>query len=299
MEQYILILFVVLLVFVIIFLLTTYFFNLVREFSLSKRLKGKVQDEYVAQDKGLVATVKNIAVDIGNYFEKSEIPIFVKLLEQNKLNLIKAGMSDIKPSTFLGYQTLGAVAIVFISVLVFEVYNIFILMAIAVAGWFAPVLWLKEKIKKREREIFKQLPDSLDILTLLVEAGLDFGSAFNKYIENEKGPLVDEFYQVQQEIKLGKNRIQALTDMSKRVKHKHLTSVVNSIVQSMQTGAPIGSTLRVLSDQYRIERAQMAEKMGQQAPMKMMVPLVLLIFPTIWILIFGPIVLSFMAGKIW
>ncbi len=293
------ILLIIILVAAIFFILFSQFFSLVKEFALSKRLKGKVQDEYTVADKGLIATIKSLAVDIGAYLEKSKISFIPQLLEQNRLILAKAGLSNIKPSTLIGYQIIAAVSVMLVAILVFDVYDIIILLMLGAGGWFGPFLWVKEKIKKREREIFKQLPDALDILTLLVEAGLDFGSAFNKYIENEKGPLVDEFYQVQQEIKLGKNRIQALIDMSKRVKHKHLTAVVNSIVQSMQTGASIGPTLRVLSDQYRVERAQMAEKMGQQAPMKMMVPLVLLIFPTIWILIFGPIALSFMAGKIW
>lgn len=290
---------VVLLVFAAVMMLSTWFLDIVKDFSLSKRLKGKVQDEYTVADKGLVATVKNFAVDIGAYLEKSRFSGIPAMLESNRLNLSKAGMPDVKPSTLVGYQVLASLSVVFIAVLIFDVYNIVILSALAAGGFYAPVLWLKEKIKKRERAIFRQLPDALDILTLLVEAGLDFSSAFNKYIDSESGPLVDEFHQVRREINLGKNRIQALTDMSKRVKHKHLTSVVNSIVQSMQTGASIGPTLKILSDTYRIERAQMAEKMGQQAPMKMMVPLVLLIFPTIWILIFGPIVLSFMSGKIW
>lgn len=290
---------VVLLVFAAVMMLATWFLDLVREFSLSKRLKGKVQDEYTVADKGLVAAVKSFAVDIGAYLERVKFSGIPAMLDSNRQNLSKAGMSEIKASTLVGYQVLAALAVAFIAVLVFDVYNIIILAALVAGGFFSPVLWLKEKIKKRERDIFRQLPDALDILTLLVEAGLDFGSAFNKYIDSESGPLVDEFHQVRREINLGKNRIQALLDMSKRVRHKHLTSVVNSIAQSMQTGASIGPTLRILSDTYRVERAQMAEKMGQQAPMKMMVPLVLLIFPTIWILIFGPIVLSFMAGKVW
>jgi len=290
---------IMILVGAIFFILLSQFFSMVKEFALAKRLKGKAQDEYTVADKGLVATIKGLAADIGAYLEKSKISFIPNLLEINRAALQKAGLSNIKPSTMIGYQIIAALAVMIVAILVFDIYDIIILLMLGAGGWFGPYLWVKEKIKKREREIFKQLPDALDILTLLVEAGLDFGSAFNKYIENETGPLVDEFYQVQQEIKLGKNRIQALIDMSKRVKHKHLTAVVNSIVQSMQTGASIGPTLRVLSDQYRVERAQMAEKMGQQAPMKMMVPLVLLIFPTIWILIFGPIALSFMAGKIW
>jgi len=277
-----------------VFLLVEAIFAIQREKQLAKRLKGEV-----GEGRGIVATLKSWAVAIGNSLGKQEIPFVSKTIRENSKKLRMAGITNITGQTFFGIQVLSGIGFVLLFIILLGVYDWLILLLLLIIGYMFPSLWLNEKIKKRHMQIFKGLPDALDILTLLVEAGLDFGAALNILIENEKGPLIDELAQAQQEIRLGANRIQALTAVAKRVNYRPLTSVINALVQSMQTGAPIGSTLRALSDQYRTERAQLAEKLGAEAPLKMMLPLIILIFPTIFIIIFGPIVLSFLAGRIW
>ncbi|OGS18201.1 MAG: hypothetical protein A3J83_04225 [Elusimicrobia bacterium RIFOXYA2_FULL_40_6] len=181
-------------------------------------------------------------------------------------------------------------------VVFFSSFDFIFLLVLFTVGFFMPYLWLKEKINKKQKAIFRSLPDALDLLTLLVEAGVDFNSAINILIENEKNVLTSELYHYQQEVKLGKNRINALLDLSARMDNKYLSSVISSITQALQTGSPVSATLKMLSEQFRSERSIMAEKLGAQAPVKMMIPLILLIFPTIFIVIFAPIVLSFLGG---
>jgi len=270
-------------------------FAIRRKKIIARRLSGDIQKT----DKTLSETLRAWAADIGAKFEHSDSPLIKKLIMSASKQLRMAGIMDMKASSFLGIQVHAGLGAVLVSVLALGIYDWVILLLMLILGALIPHLVLNSKIKKRRMLLFKGLPDALDILTLLVEAGLDFGAAFNILIENEKGELIDEFYLAQQEIKLGKNRLAALTDMAKRVNYRPLSSVINALVQSMQTGATIGPTIRALSDQFRGERALLAEKMGQEAPMKMMMPLILLIFPTIFIIIFGPIVLSFLAGKVW
>ncbi|MCD6311371.1 MAG: type II secretion system F family protein [Elusimicrobia bacterium] len=270
-------------------------FAIRRQKIIARRLSGEIQKT----DKSLSETFRAWAADIGSKFANSNSPFIKKLLTNSSKKLRMAGIMDMKPSAFLGIQVLAGCGAVLVSILALGIYDWVILLLMLILGALIPPMVINSKIKKRRMLLFKGLPDALDILTLLVEAGLDFGAAFNILIENEKGELIDEFYLAQQEIKLGKNRLAALTDMAKRVNYRPLSSVVNALVQSMQTGATIGPTIRALSDQFRGERALLAEKMGQEAPMKMMMPLILLIFPTIFIIIFGPIVLSFLSGKVW
>jgi len=285
-----------LLVFVCVVGIVDVIFSLRRQKRISRRLKGELEN---IQEKSFTATLKNWAIGIGEKIEKTNLPVIKKLIADISKKLQMAGIKDLKPSSFIGIQILAFSGAIIVSIVALGIYDWLVLLMMGILGFIFPQMWLNGKIKKRQRLLFKGLPDALDILTLLVEAGLDFGAAFNILIENEEGELIDEFYLAQQEIRLGKNRIQALTDMAKRVNYRPLTSVINAIVQSMQTGAAIGPTLKALSDQYRNERSLLAEKLGAMAPLKMMMPLIFLIFPTIFIIIFGPIVLSFLSGKIW
>lgn len=263
--------------------------------AVRRRLQAQQEQKEVIHETGLIGIFKRLAVSIGELIEKTEFLAFGRYFQFLESQLQMAGLYDLKPATFFGRQVLIGAGIL-IYPLLLGTLDPLVLFLLFAGGFALPLLWLKEKIKKRHHELFKGLPEALDILTLLVEAGLDFGAAFNKVIETATGPLVEEFSRTQQEIKLGRNRIEAFAEMSNRVNNKYLTSVMYSIIQSMQIGAPIGQTLRTLSEQYRTERMLIAEKMGGQAPAKMLMPLILFIFPTIFIIIFGPIGLMFMKG---
>jgi tight adherence protein C len=158
----------------------------------------------------------------------------------------------------------------------------------ALLGYYLPVLQLQSQISRRQDAIVKALPDALDLLTICVEAGLGFEQAMGKVYEKWDNDLALAFGRVLQEIQLGKRRSEALRDMSSRMDVPDVTSFVAALVQAEQLGVSVAKILRIQSDQMRVKRRQRAQEKAQQAPVKMMIPMVLLIFPSIWIVLLGP-----------
>lgn len=164
---------------------------------------------------------------------------------------------------------------------------------ILLSFYIYPGMWLKGVLKERHRKIQKSLPYVLDLLTLSVEAGLDFMSAMQRIVQRGKiDALSEELVRVLREIQLGKTRRVALKDLGDRVDQPDLRSVINSLVQADELGVGIGSILRIQSDQMRMRRFQRAEKMANEAPVKMLFPLVAFIFPAVFLVLLGPIVLQ-------
>jgi tight adherence protein C len=157
-----------------------------------------------------------------------------------------------------------------------------------VLGYFLPELWLRSKIGRRQDEIVKSLPDCLDLLTICVEAGLGFDAAMGKVNEKWDNELAAGFGRVLQEIRLGKTRREALRSMSERMEVSDVTSFVAAVLQAEQLGVSMGKILRIQSDQMRVRRRQRAEQKAHQAPIKMLFPMALFIFPTIWLVLLGP-----------
>ncbi len=164
-------------------------------------------------------------------------------------------------------------------------------------GYLLTDSWLKAKVRSRQTEIQDTLPDVLDLLTVSVEAGLGFDAALLKVSEKQRGVLGQEFIKVLQEINLGRPRREALRDMSKRIEVEDLRSFLSSLVQADQLGISIGGVLRNQSGQMRLKRQQRAEEKAQKAPIKMMIPLVFFIFPCIFIVTLGPVILSLIESK--
>ena len=163
-------------------------------------------------------------------------------------------------------------------------------------GYMAPEFWLGRKIKARSFSMVLQLPDALDLLTISVEAGLGFDAALAKVVEKMEGPLVDEFRQALAEVRMGRPRREALRDLATRADAQPVSNFIGAIVQAEQLGVPIAKVLQIQSNQLRIERRQRAEEAAAKAPVKMLFPMVGCIFPTIFIVILGPAVITIMAG---
>jgi len=161
-------------------------------------------------------------------------------------------------------------------------------------GNYFPMLSLRSKIRKRQDNILKALPDALDLLTICVEAGLGFDAAMGKVYEKWDNELALAFGRVLREIQLGKLRRDALKDMADRMDVPDVNTFTAAIIQSEQLGVSMSKILRVQSDQMRTKRRQRAQEKAQQAPVKMMIPMVLLIFPSIWIVLLGPAVIQVM-----
>ncbi len=166
----------------------------------------------------------------------------------------------------------------------------------AIFGFIGPNFWLGSKIRSRQSAVIKALPDALDLLTICVEAGLGFDQAMQKVAQKWDDPLALAFGRVLHEIQLGRKRREALRDMANRLEVSDVTSFVAAVVQAEQLGVSISKILRIQSDQMRVRRRQRAEEKAHQAPVKMLFPLVFLIFPSIWIVLLGPAVLFVMES---
>ena len=168
----------------------------------------------------------------------------------------------------------------------------------ALVGFFLPSLWLTSKIKRRQDEIIKALPDGLDLVTICVEAGLGFDQAVQHLVEKQDNELSRAFNRYLQEVSLGRTRTDALQGFSSRMDVPDVTSFVAAIIQADQLGVSMAKILRIQSNQMRIRRRQRAEQKAHQAPIKMLFPLAFLIFPSMFIVLLGPAVLQIMDSGV-
>jgi tight adherence protein C len=169
---------------------------------------------------------------------------------------------------------------------------------LAALGALYPRLWLKGQVQRRQFKISRALPYHVDLLTLSVEAGLDFVGALGKLVERGRpGPLQEELELVLKELKMGKTREEALKAMSARVSLPPLSTLLTALIQADKMGSSLGRILRSQSSQMRNDRTQRAEKLANQAPVKMLFPLIGCIFPTVFLVLFGPIVFAFIFGE--
>jgi tight adherence protein C len=155
-------------------------------------------------------------------------------------------------------------------------------------GYLLPTVWLRLRISRRQSNILRALPDALDLLTISVEAGLGFDAAMTKVTEKWDNQLSQAFTRVLVEIQMGTLRRHALRAMADRAAVPELTSFVAAIIQADQLGVSLARVLHIQSEQMRIRRRQRAEELAHQAPIKMMIPLVFLIFPALFVVLLGP-----------
>jgi tight adherence protein C len=217
--------------------------------------------------------------------------------------LIAAGRpGDLQPSDFMAVRY-GATLLFFVlGLLVGLLIKTPLLIAIAAAfgaglGYYLPLLWLNQKIDGRRGQIRRALPDALDLLTISVEAGLGFDVAMQRVTEKFRNALTDEFTNVLNEVRLGRPRMEALDEMGRRSGVEELHNFVQAVIQSEVMGVGIAKILRMQSDELRRRRRQKAQEKAAQASLKMMLPMVGCIFPTIWIILLGPSVMIIMKAR--
>ena len=160
-------------------------------------------------------------------------------------------------------------------------------------GYFMPLMWLNQRVQGRRAAIQRALPDALDLLTICVEAGLGFDMAMSRVTDKFRNALSDEFGQVLQETRLGRPRLEALDEMGRRCGVDDLHNFVQAVIQSEQMGVGVAKILRLQSEEMRRRRRQRAQEKAAQATLKMMLPMVGCIFPTLWIILLGPAILIF------
>jgi len=226
-------------------------------------------------------------------------------LEQTQRKLDLAGNPNNWSATeFLGIRGLAAVLLAgltfFLTMLTDTALaqRLLFVLVMGLLGFFLPTIWLGSRIRRRQDEVVKTLPDALDLLTISVEAGLPFDGAMQRVGEKWDNEISKAFARMLNEMRVGKSRRDALRDMSARLDVPDVTSFVAALVQADQLGISIAKVLRIQSEQMRIKRRQRAEEKAQQAPIKMLIPMTFLIFPTILIVILGPAILMLKESAI-
>ncbi len=218
-------------------------------------------------------------------------------IEQTEKNLELAGNPPgIDPTIFWAARFIAAIGVGALLLFVFSLGSmewswgrkLLMIGVFALIGFFMPQLLLQSRINSRQDTIRKSLPDALDLLTICVQAGLGFDAAMSRVAEKWEDALADEFSRSLREIQLGNVRRVALRNMSDRIGIAEMTSFVAAIIQSEQLGVSMAKVLRIQSDQMRVRRRQIAEEKAQQAPVKMLFPMALLIFPSLLIILLGP-----------
>lgn len=229
------------------------------------------------------------------------------LLPKSMLNgverqLLTAG----EPMTLTGFLTMVVVAmaaatglgilVVFAAGAQFGLMQIGILVVTAFIGFFMPFYLISSRARQRQAAIIKSLPDAFDLITTCVEAGLGLDAALARVAEKVEGPFAQELKRALREVALGKSRRDALKELGERTGVPDLLQFTNAVIQAEAMGSSVGQVLRVQSEQLRVRRRQRAEEAAYKAPVKMLFPLVLFIFPTLFIVILGPAIITIMNG---
>jgi tight adherence protein C len=249
------------------------------------------------------------------FFERTVRPLIKRLAKMGRrrdqggiiartdAKLEKAGYpGGLRGADWMGVKILSAIVFAVVLFLLLSllfaspVAGLFFGLIGAAFGFLAPEFWLGRKIRARSLGMVLDLPDALDLLTISVEAGLGFDAALAKVVEKMEGPLIDEFRQALAEVRMGRTRREALRDVAARAEARPVSNFIGAIVQAEQLGVPIAKVLQIQSNQLRIERRQRAEEAAAKAPVKMLFPMVGCIFPTIFIVILGPAVVTLMRG---
>lgn len=219
--------------------------------------------------------------------------------------ILTSGLSrELNEDEFIGLQILwGVMFPAFMLVMNFSLemgFNSFFLAAMVPVGYYLPIMHANANKKRRAMSVRADLPFFVDLLALSVEAGLDFFSAIQKIVDKAEGTdsvLAEEFSIVLKDVKIGSSKSQALKDLADRLDMNEITSFVAVLIDAEFTGAPISQVLKDQSAQMRLERFVRAEKAGARASQAMLIPMMIFIVPAVFIMVFGPVAISFMYGN--
>lgn len=288
-------------------LLVIYITMFISAFLLAKAIVSQLDGYHARARLGIIRSEKvpnALVMNITRPFWKAIAPYLsrFKLLRiRNALDkmLIKAGMENILAVEDLwAYQLVTAILFPLLWMIVPTVpHDIYTSFASMIAGFLFPIVWLKGAINKRRTEIVTELPTAVDLITLSVEAGLDFMAALARVAEGAKNsPLVDEFRRLVDEMKLGASRSEALKGLAERLQIPSISSFSSLLIQADKLGASVGPVLRAQSEKMRSDRFQRAERAGAAAAQKLLFPLVFCIMPAVFIVIFGPIIVQLVTN---
>ena len=215
-----------------------------------------------------------------------------KLVEKQ---LRLAGLS-ISPENFLFYKKAIMVLIIVVSAFIAIITKtIFLILIGLLIALLIPNLYLNSKVKSHQQGIIDQLPDAMDLLGVCIESGLSFDASLLKVSERMEGPFIEELLKLYRQIQMGVPRGDALKNMANSSEIPELKTFIAALAQATQLGIPMNNIMKVQSETLRETRMQMAREKGQKAPVKMLLPMVGLIFPVLFIVILGPVVINIMS----
>jgi len=282
-------------VFVGIFLLCFQFFVwFLTAQELRKTIKRRLRYEVAPQEK------KNVFVKIFDIFGPVNRVILRRYAKrdvvENKLFGARIGLT---PEQFFGAKEFVAIFALFLGIGFLPEGEILKIAFGAAVGFFIPDLWLDTKHKQRRAAVVRSLPDTVDLLSLCVDAGLDFIAAARWIVEkSHTSAFIEEMSMMLHEVKVGKPRREALKDLSRRLNSSDVTAFTRTLIQADRMGTPIAEALAILSEDIRERFFRRAEREALQSPMKMLIPLIFFILPVVGIIVGGPIAIQFMSGSL-
>ncbi|MBO8171878.1 MAG: type II secretion system F family protein [Bacillaceae bacterium] len=256
------------------------------------KTKEEIEEEKSLMERAIVPLTNEVRKKVGSKISGGK-------KDELELKLLQAGNPfNLTPVDFRLIQILFVIIIPIILAGYFFLIGystlqviLVLMVGVAFSLWY-PQFYLQQKAKKRRMQALKELPDFLDLLTVSMEAGLGFDSSIGKIVEKEHGVLGEEFSRYLDEIRIGRNRRESLNSLKERMNLDELTGVINGILQADRMGIGMVNVLRIQSDELRDKRKQRAEEAAMKAPIKMLFPLVIFIFPSIFIVLLAPTIIQ-------
>lgn len=248
-------------------------------------------------DRFIAKGVKKVSEKLGRFAPKKKNANKTKTLEAIRKELRYAGIF-MEATDFQFIKKAFLIGAVFITVIVMIVVKpemqiaLLILLVGITIGVMGPTLYLRSRVSSHQTGIKKQLPDAMDLLCVCIEAGLGFDAALLKVSQKLSGPFIDELMIVYREIQMGRTRREALQNLCDATNLDELKTFASALVQAEQLGIPINNVMRAQSEQLRVERSQQAKEKGMKASIKMLVPMLLFVFPVVFIILMGPTVMN-------
>lgn len=260
---------------------------------LRKTIKRRLRYEYNPQDR------KAIFLRIFDIFAPLNVPLVRRFLKkrENLENKMFGARVSLTVEQFFGAKELCALAVFFLAFGFLPPEELSKIVGAAAFGFFLPDIWLDMKQKQRRAAVVRSLPDTVDLLSLCVDAGLDFIAATRWIVEKSRpSAFIEELSLMLHEIKVGKPRREALKDLSRRMNSPDVTAFARTLIQADRMGTPIAEALAILGEDTRERFFRRAERAALQSPMKMLIPLIVFILPVVGVIVGGPIAIQFMSG---
>ncbi len=252
-------------------------------------LKGNKTISLNGNIKNFFGYLKKYILDFNRRFIKFKRYERIKFLIE-RLNLKVPFYCE----NFIIFEEIGFIIGFIISFILFE--NTLLSFIFAVAGFFTPEIVLKAKIKRKDENILKEMPNAIDIISANIEGGLSIIKSISKYSERNKNDFAEELKIVINNINIGKSFSEALLDMNKKLNLGEVTGFANVFIQADKYGGNVKEIIRAQADEIRAKRFQTLKRKAHEAPVKLLIPLIIFIFPVVFIVLFGPVIIRLMSG---